>query len=280
MYLFLIIVIGVIVVGTLLLKNKSQKLTFKYFAILTLLGALAVGVSFVLGTYVSTWLTWTFAGYYYVEDGVIIWNNIIAEVLYYFINCFLVVAVIEEYSKSLIIKKFDGVEVSLKTTLDCITQFVIVGVVFAILEDIMYIVRYDAGLTRLLITLSGHFMYALVFGYYYSKSKIYKEFTNIGVKLNARGYQLKRAISGNKARAYMAKATLIPILLHGTHNFIAYVLPDIAVIFIIIETILFLRYFIKAIRNNYSIHDKAIELFISKYPKVTKEEIEEILINS
>jgi RsiW-degrading membrane proteinase PrsW (M82 family) len=82
-----------------------------------------------------------------------------------------------------------------------------VGLGFAALENILYVAGQGAGwmtvaVSRALLAVPGHFAFAIMMGYYYSVWHFERE---------------------NAPKGTKAKILLVPILLHGTYDFICFI---------------------------------------------------------
>lgn len=146
------------------------------------------------------------------------------------IENFICIALVEEGCKYVMLKaswknkefnyQFDGV-----------VYAVTVSMGFAILENILYVQQggLSTALLRAITSIPGHGIFAIYMGHYYGKAKMASV-----MKQNEMKKQLTR------------KALLIPILLHGTYDFLATVpltLFSMAfIVFVIaIEVIAFIR---------------------------------------
>ena len=119
---------------------------------------------------------------------------------------FFVAGLIEEGLKSSILIPFLLREKDFNEKLDGIIYSIFLSLGFATVENIIYLMReklylsFRLGLTRGLISIPAHIMFATTMGYYISKYKFSKE--------NYKNYK------------YLFQAIIIPILLHGVFDFI------------------------------------------------------------
>ena len=89
---------------------------------------------------------------------------------------------------------------------DGIVYAVAVGLGFAALENIQYVIAagadwFHVSLSRALFAVPGHFAFAVVMGYYYSLNHFYGDAAPAGTRV---------------------KMILYPVLLHGTYDFIVF----------------------------------------------------------
>lgn len=119
---------------------------------------------------------------------------------------FFVAAFIEEGLKSVILIPVLLRDKNFNEKLDGIIYSIFLSLGFATIENIIYLMRerldlsFELGITRGLISIPSHIMFAITMGYYISKYKFSKE-----------------DCEKNK---YLVYAVIIPILLHGVFDFI------------------------------------------------------------
>ena len=128
----------------------------------------------------------------------------IAGALY---TAFFVAAFTEEGLKSIILIPVLLKEKNFNEKLDGIIYSIFLSLGFATIENIIYLMRerldlsFELGITRGLISIPSHIMFAITMGYYISKYKFSKE-------------------DDNRRNKYLIYAVIIPILLHGVFDFI------------------------------------------------------------
>ena len=128
----------------------------------------------------------------------------IAGALY---TAFFVAAFTEEGLKSIILIPVLLREKNFNEKLDGIIYSIFLSLGFATIENIIYLMRerldlsFELGITRGLISIPSHIMFAITMGYYISKYKFSKE-------------------DDNRRNKYLIYAVIIPILLHGVFDFI------------------------------------------------------------
>lgn len=117
-----------------------------------------------------------------------------------FWNAFIVAACTEEFFKFLFLYGLIWKSPEFNEKFDGIVYAVFVSLGFAAVENIMYVTRYgqDVGLTRALTAVPAHFLFGVSMGYF------------VGL---ARFVASKRTMM-------MRNALLVPILLHGSYDFI------------------------------------------------------------
>lgn len=119
---------------------------------------------------------------------------------------FVVAALVEEGLKAIVLIPNLLREKHFNERLDGIIYSIFLSLGFATVENIIYIFYEDAntalqlGLTRALISVPAHIMFAITMGYYISEYR----FTNNSIK----------------KREYIILSVLLPILLHGIFDFI------------------------------------------------------------
>ena len=126
----------------------------------------------------------------------------IAGTLY---TAFFVAAFTEEGLKAMILIPILIRDKNFNEKLDGIIYSIFLSLGFATIENIIYLTRerldlyFELGITRGLISIPSHIMFAITMGYYISKYKFAKE---------------------DKKNKYLIYAIIIPILLHGVFDFI------------------------------------------------------------
>ena len=90
-----------------------------------------------------------------------------------FIKAFFVVALIEEFSKYVIIRYYSQPKVAFNEPFDGIVYAVIVSLGFAATENIMYVIQggYEVALTRAFTAVPAHAMFGILMGYFMGKAK-------------------------------------------------------------------------------------------------------------
>ncbi len=120
-------------------------------------------------------------------------------------TAFIVAGLTEEYFKRLVVMKLAYLHPAFNEKLDGIIYCTFSALGFATIENIMYVISgYDAdpyiGLYRGLLSVPAHMLFAITMGYYLSLAKFSPDAQN--------------------RKKYLRLSLLVPILFHGTFNFI------------------------------------------------------------
>ncbi len=138
----------------------------------------------------------------YVEEETLLYNAIMY---------FIIVAFSEEGAKYFLLKRRTWNDPNFNYTFDGIVYAVFVSLGFALAENIMYVMMYglQVALLRAVTAVPGHACFGIFMGTWYGTAKKYE-------------------MQGNRpaAKASRILAFLIPVLLHGTYNFIASINND------------------------------------------------------
>ena len=132
--------------------------------------------------------------------------NIFSGISGYIYTAFFVAAFTEEALKSIILIPILLRDNDFNEKLDGIIYSIFLSLGFATVENIIYLMRerldlsLELGITRGLISIPSHVMFAITMGYYISKYKFAKE--------------------DSEKNKYLIYAIIIPILLHGVFDFI------------------------------------------------------------
>ncbi|MEG0843200.1 MAG: PrsW family glutamic-type intramembrane protease [Romboutsia sp.] len=125
---------------------------------------------------------------------------------YYIFLAFVVAALTEEGLKAMILIPTILNEKNFNEKLDGIIYSIFLSLGFATVENIIYILfeknsmALEVGITRAIVSIPAHMMFAITMGYYISKYKFSSETI--------------------KKREYLIMSVLVPILLHGLFDFI------------------------------------------------------------
>jgi RsiW-degrading membrane proteinase PrsW (M82 family) len=203
---------------------------------------------------------------------------------YIFLGC-LLIAVIEEYSKSLIVREVDWNHKEFSRIVDGIEFSVACGLGFAFAENIIYfwdIYHMVFGITtelmwaivfRSTLSMLAHAVFSGIFGYYYGKAKImnmnYKRFNKKNRSVNpihllhGMRVRIKRLVhlfrwanvheeleEKLKENELVAEGLFIAIFLHTLYNFfLSYDMPWVSALIIGTEFLVILHEF-ELHRNN------------------------------
>ncbi len=125
--------------------------------------------------------------------------------LYNIILYYIVVALSEEGSKYLLLRKKTWNNENFNCKYDAVVYAVAVSLGFALWENILYVFRYglSVALTRAITAIPGHCSFGVFMGLWY-------------------GEEREHTVYGERARATMSRIlTLVfPTLLHGTYDFL------------------------------------------------------------
>ncbi|MDK2804571.1 MAG: protease PrsW [Peptostreptococcaceae bacterium] len=140
----------------------------------------------------------------YVED-LLMTFNIFPGLASAFYVSFIVAGFTEEFFKRLVVMKIAFKNQHYSEKLDGIVYSVMASLGFATVENIMYVAisfKDDiyVGITRAFLSVPAHMLFGISMGYYLSRSKY--------------------ASSTYDANKYYKKSLIVPMILHGTFNFI------------------------------------------------------------
>lgn len=193
--LFIAFVPVTIIILYIYFKDKFEKepvkLLLKYF----LLGAtVSVLITIILGFFVSKIVPLTDA------------NSILQQ----FLQAFIVVALVEEFSKYVIVKFYAQKNKEFNEPFDGIVYAVMVSMGFAALENVLYVFKHGAetGILRAFTAVPAHATFAILMGYFMGKAK----FSNNKIALNLTGL-------------------LLATLFHGAYDFFLFInfIPGISI---------------------------------------------------
>ena len=155
--------------------------------------------------------------------------NLFAEentLLYNILMYYIVVAVSEESSKYLMMKRHTWNNPEFDCRFDGIVYAVFTSLGFALWENISYVMTYgfSTALVRAVTAVPGHACFGVFMGIFYTMAKEYDYMNN------------KRA-SG----MYRKLAVIVPVLFHGTYDFIATMAGTTAtLVFLVFVAVMFL----------------------------------------
>jgi len=190
---------AIVIILSLYLSDRHDREPFKLLVLTYILGALSV-IPIII-----------------VEE-FLLRLNIFTGVLYAFYTSFVVAGFTEEFFKRLIVLKVTYNTKYFNEKLDGIIYSVFASMGFATVENIVYVVyRYannpHVGLYRGVFSVPAHAVFAITMGYYLSLAKYDTEET--------------------RKRVNLRRSLYMPILLHGTFNFILMSrIPQLTALFI------------------------------------------------
>jgi RsiW-degrading membrane proteinase PrsW (M82 family) len=119
-----------------------------------------------------------------------------------FIRAFIVVALVEEFSKYIIIKYYAQTNKEFNEPFDGIVYAVMVSMGFAALENVLYVFQHgvETGIVRAFTAVPAHATFAILMGYFMGKAK----FSKNKIKLNLLGL-------------------LIATIFHGAYDFFLFI---------------------------------------------------------
>ena len=132
------------------------------------------------------------------------------SILQQFLQAFFVVALVEEFSKYIIVKYFAQRSKEFNEPFDGIVYAVMVSMGFACLENVLYVFQYGitTGITRAFTAVPAHATFGILMGYFMGKAK----FSKNRIQLNLIGL-------------------LLATLFHGAYDFFLFIdfIPGISI---------------------------------------------------
>jgi RsiW-degrading membrane proteinase PrsW (M82 family) len=185
--LFLAIAPVTVVILYIYFKDKYEKEPIKI-----------VAISFLLGATVSIILTFTLG---YIASSLVPLTDV-KSISQQFIKAFFTVALVEEFSKYIIVRFYAQKKNEFNEPFDGIVYAVMVSMGFAALENILYTYQYGfgVGVTRAFTAVPAHATFGVIMGYFMGKAK----FSNNSIKLNLLGL-------------------LFATLFHGSYDFFLFI---------------------------------------------------------
>ena len=124
-----------------------------------------------------------------------------------FLEAFAVAALCEELVKYYFLRRTTWNNAAFDFQFDAIVYGVSVSLGFAALENVLYVTQsgVETGILRAVTSVPGHAIFGVFMGYFYGYAKL--------AELQGRA---------SEAREYLALSVLVPLLLHGTYDFIAF----------------------------------------------------------
>ncbi|PQJ79167.1 PrsW family intramembrane metalloprotease [Polaribacter porphyrae] len=162
--------------------------------------------NFLLGAFLSVIITFFLSflsNYFFVVTDA-------KSILQQFIKAFIIVALVEEFSKYIIVRFYAQKSKEFNEPFDGIVYAVMVSMGFAALENILYVFQYgvNVGFTRAFTAVPAHATFGILMGYFMGKAK----FSKNRVQLNLIGL-------------------LVATLFHGAYDFFLFInfIPGIAI---------------------------------------------------
>ena len=124
-----------------------------------------------------------------------------------FLESFVVAALCEELVKRFFLRRATWNDAAFNYQFDAIVYAVSVSLGFAALENVLYVMQsgVETGIMRAFTSVPGHAIFGVFMGYFY-------------------GYAKLAQVQGRAAesREYFTLSLLVPLLLHGVYDFIAF----------------------------------------------------------
>ena len=152
---------AIIIILYIYFKDKFEKEPIPFLVKNVLLGAIvSILITVILGGFASWFISFI--------DG--------ASILYQFLNAFIVVALVEEFSKYVIVRYYSQRSKEYNEPFDGIVYAVMVSMGFAALENVLYVFQHgiSTGITRAFTAVPAHATFAILMGYFMGKAKFSK----------------------------------------------------------------------------------------------------------
>lgn len=148
-----------------------------------------------------------------VNDPLMAMFNYEPSTMYYIVEAFIGVALIEEGCKYIFLRLFSWNNPNFDDTFDGIIYAVFVSLGFAALENILYVMEggVAVAVSRALLSIPGHMCFSIVMGFYYSRAK------RCSVRQDSSG-----------ALAYTLKGLFGAIFCHGFYDACAMIGSNVA----------------------------------------------------
>ncbi len=129
-------------------------------------------------------------------------NSLLFRILLYFV----IVGVSEEGAKLFMLRRSSWNSIEFNCFFDGVVYAVFVSLGFALWENIDYVLNYGfaTAVVRALTAIPGHASFGVFMGVFYSAAKLYMLYGERG-----------------RSGAYLFLSLLVPVLLHGTYDYIA-----------------------------------------------------------
>lgn len=193
---------------------------------------------------------------------------------YIIIHHFFVVALVEEGCKYFILNKVTRKNREFNSLFDGIIYAVFVSLGFAAFENVFYVIEngITVGIMRAVLSVPGHMFFAVMMGYFYSRSHIKDKASMLEISLIKRGI-----ISYNKPLFNSKKERLltlvIPIILHGTYNSCCSIGTTFSTLLLVALVIFMYVYcfgkILKVSKNDTYENSYIMYMMTSKYPELS-----------
>ena len=152
----------VVIIVYIYIKDKYDKEPIRLLAMSFLLGAtISVITTLLLGRFMDVLFPMT--------NQLSIWQN--------FIKAFVVVGLVEEFSKYMVVKWYAQPKKEFNEPFDGIVYAVMVSMGFAALENVLYVFQYglETGLVRAFTAVPAHATFAVLMGFFMGRAKFSKQ---------------------------------------------------------------------------------------------------------
>ncbi len=275
-YITIIVLFAIIFLGVMFFLNKGNNAVKHYLLIAIIGGIISVIACLFIEFFSGILLDTFFSEHYYWEDGWYYFDSVGTKYLYVFIDSFLLTALVEESVKYITTFALnEKKQHKLYNYLECIIPYLIIGVVFSVIEDALYIKNIEgSGLARVIIFFTGHVSFSMIFGYFYYKYRVNTEINNLYYEAKRKGVKLRHKMMP-KRRPIVIGMLLVTIM-HGMNNFIdTEYYFYLWTLYIIIFIVLFKRIIKNKKRNA---KEDAIKFFLKKYLEYKEEDLVEMEI--
>lgn len=188
-------------------KDKADKEpigTIIYFLILGALGCLPA----------------SFAESLFQKAYVIVLNKDPNDTIYMFFYYFFGVALAEEGIKWIILHTKASRNKNFDSLFDGLIYSAVISLGFATLENVLYVMQFgwSTAITRMFMSVPGHFFFAVLMGYNYSWGRLYTLAGKLEQNFKKRGFIPANApeYSGKK---HLIMSFMIPLAVHGAYDF-------------------------------------------------------------
>jgi RsiW-degrading membrane proteinase PrsW (M82 family) len=277
--MIVIILFAIIFLGLMFILNKGKN-NIKHYLLIAVIGGIISAFACLFVEQFSGFLLDTFfSEFYYYKNGYLYFETYLSMFLYSFIDCLILTGLVEEGVKYLTVFSLtEKNQHRLYTYLECVIPIILIGVVFAVIEDYLYIFEYEtSGWIRASIFFGGHNAWSMLFGYFYYRYRVRTEVNNLYYQAKKKGIKLRYKMLNKRKPIYIGM--LIVVLMHGIYNFISYHFLAINVLKGILNVGLFVVLLIYTISSRKKNAKKdALKYFVKMYPEYTEEQLKEMEI--
>ncbi len=276
MHMTIILLFAIIFLGIMFYLNRGKNAVKHYLLIAIIGGIISVLACLFIEQFSGILLDTFFSYHYYWEDGWYYFDSAATKYLYVFIDSFLLTALVEESVKYITVFTLnEKKQHKLYTYLECIMPYLIIGIVFSVIEDALYIKNIEgSGWARVITFFTGHVSFSMIFGYFYYKYRVNTEINNLYYEAKRKGIKLRYKMAPK--RRPIVIGMLLVTFMHGLNNFID---EEIYLYLWFLYMIIFIVLFIRIIENKKrDAKEDAIKFFLNKYTEYTEEDLTEMEI--